>query len=62
MHEANFQYLLSCREAALYAAKKFDWQVLNCCDGEKPLPIETIAEKIWEKAAAFLEESGELTE
>ena len=62
LHEANFQYLLSCREAALYAAKKFDWQVLNCCDGEKPLPIETIAEKIWEKAAAFLEESGELTE
>ena len=62
LHEANFQYLLSCREAALYAAEKFDWQVLNCCDGEKPLPIEVIAEKIWEKAAALLEESDRAAE
>ena len=54
LHEANFQYLLSCREAALYAAKRCGWKVLSCCDGEQPLPIEQIAEMIWEQAAPYL--------
>lgn len=54
LHESNFQYLLSCRDAALYAAERCGWQVLECCDGEKPLPIDTIAEMIWQKTEAFL--------
>lgn len=54
LHESNFQYLLSCRDAALYAADRCGWQVLECCDGEKPLPIDTIAEMIWQKTEAFL--------
>ena len=45
---------MSCREAALYAAKRFDWQVIECCDGENPLPIEAITEKIWEKVSPIL--------
>lgn len=55
LHEANFQYLLSCREAALYAADRCGWRVLPCCDGEQPLPIEQIADMIWEEARTFLE-------
>lgn len=54
LHESNFQYLLSCRDAALYAADRCGWQVLECCDGEKPLPIDTIAEMIWQKTEAFI--------
>lgn len=54
LHESNFQYLLSCRDAALYAAERCGWQVLECCDGEKPLPIDTIAEMIWQKTEAFI--------
>ena len=30
IHEANFAYLLRCREAALYAAEKFGWKVIHC--------------------------------
>lgn len=54
LHEADFQYLLSCRRTALYAAQKNHWQVLHCCDGELPLPIETIEEMVWEKAQPLL--------
>lgn len=54
LHEKDFNYLLSCREAALYAAKRCGWQVLKCCDGQTPLPIDTISQMIWEKAEPFL--------
>lgn len=56
LHEADFQYLLSCREAALYAAERSGWQVLSCCDGEKPLPIQQIAQMIWERVSPLLNE------
>lgn len=56
LHEADFQYLLSCRKTALYAAQKNNWQVLHCCDGEQPLSIETISEMVWEKAQLLLSE------
>lgn len=46
LHERDLAYLLECREAALYGARKLGWRVIACCDGEKPLPKETVAEKI----------------
>lgn len=42
IHERDFLYLLSCREAALYAAKKQNWCLLQCSDGENPKPIDEI--------------------
>ncbi len=42
IHERDLTYLYRCREAALYVAKKNQWTVLPCSDGESPLPIETI--------------------
>lgn len=48
VHEANVEYLKSCREAALYAADRFGWNVVKCFDGDKPLPIEVIGDKIYE--------------
>ncbi len=46
IHEANVAYLHSCRKSALYAAKKFGWKVLACCDEKGLLPIEIITDKL----------------
>ena len=48
IHEANVEYLKSCRECALYAADKLGWKVIPCSDGENPLSIEEISEKVYE--------------
>lgn len=49
IHERDFDYLLRCRSAALYAAKKLNWRVIRCCDGANPLPVEEIAAMIREQ-------------
>jgi dTMP kinase len=46
LHEENLGYLLSCREAAYYAAEKLGWHILRCCDGGKPLPAQEVAARI----------------
>ena len=46
IHESNIAYLNTCRKTALYAAEKLGWEVIGCSDGEKPLPIEEITQKI----------------
>ena len=48
IHEANRQYLMNCRESALYAAQREGWTVIRCDDGENVLPLEVIARKITE--------------
>lgn len=47
IHEADVEYLLKCREAALFAAEKLGWSVIRCSDGESPLPREVIADAIY---------------
>lgn len=42
IHERDIQYLLACREAALFAAQKQGWHVIACSDGEDPLPMDAI--------------------
>ena len=59
LHEADFDYLLRCREAALYGADKLGWRVLRCCDGHNPLPIEVIAGQVWAAVADILDETGD---
>lgn len=56
LHEADFQYLVNCRQTALYAAEKCGWSVIRCCDGETPYPVEEIAQKIWETVLPFVTE------
>ncbi len=46
IHENDFQYLLSCREAAHYAGEKQGWTLINCTEDGKPLPLETIHKMI----------------
>ncbi len=47
VHEANVSFLLACREAALYAAEKYGWSVINCAKDGEPLSIEEINDKIY---------------
>ena len=46
IHERDIHYLLSCREAALFAADKQGWHVVPCSDGEDPLPMDSIHQQI----------------
>jgi len=46
IHEKDFEYLLSCRKAALYTAEKFHWTVVPCGEGDRPFPEEGIADQI----------------
>lgn len=48
VHEANVDFLNSCRKSALYTAQKQGWRVVQCHDGKNPLPIEEIHNKIVE--------------
>lgn len=46
IHEVNVEFLKSCRETALYTAKKQGWKIINCSDGKAPLQIDVITDKI----------------
>lgn len=46
IHESNVRFLKDCRKAALYTAKKQNWQVVDCSSGDKPLAIDEITEKL----------------
>lgn len=46
IHEADYDYLLACREGALYTANRWGWQIIRCCDGNNPFPIEQIAAQV----------------
>lgn len=46
IHEADLDYLYSCRKAALYAAERLNWIVISCSDGTAPYSREKIFDKI----------------
>lgn len=50
LHEKNVGFLKLCRENALYAAKKLNWTVIECSDGENPYSVTEISEKVLEEA------------
>ncbi len=47
VHEANVEFLNACREAALYAADKYGWSVVECAENGEPLPINVINDKVY---------------
>lgn len=48
IHESNIKYLKNCRIAALVAAEKMNWHVINCADNGNPRNIEDISNEIYE--------------
>ena len=55
IHEANFAYLLRCREAALYAAEKFGWKVIHCNEDMNMRSVEDISEEIWSEVEKYFD-------
>lgn len=54
LHERDLRYLQSCREAALFAAGRLGWKVLDCSDERRaPLPIEALASAIYALCASL---------
>jgi len=46
IHEKDVKYLQKCREAALYAAGKLNWNIIKCSDGVNPYNIDKINNEI----------------
>lgn len=46
LHERDLNYLMSCRDTADYAVRRCGWSVIHCSDGETPLTVEEIHDKI----------------
>lgn len=48
IHEKDLEFLLQCRESAIYSAKKLGWRIVNCCSGENIKDIQSINCEIME--------------
>lgn len=46
IHERDLAFQRECRKSALYAADQCGWHIIGCSDGELPLPIEDVYDKI----------------
>ncbi len=54
IHEADFSYLLRCREAGLYTAKELGWKVVQCSDDNTPYPPDMIGTYLQKLADALI--------
>ncbi len=54
IHESNIAFMKHCRESALYTAERNGWRMIQCSDGEQPLSIEEIHEKIMEQVKEII--------
>ncbi len=54
IHEKDSAYLNNCRKAAVYAAKKCGWTVINCAENGKPRSIDDISDDITAVAVSVL--------
>lgn len=46
IHEKNVKFLLSCRECAMFAAKKSGWNVISCTENGEMRTVDDIAKDI----------------
>ena len=46
IHENNQSYMHHAYDCAKYVAKKYDWDIIDCCKGNKVLTVEEIHNKI----------------
>ena len=47
IHERDVAYLEHCRQAALYAARRLNWSVIACAEGDAPRSREAIAADVY---------------
>ena len=56
LHESNSEYLLRCRDMALFAAERCGWRVIQCGGkGEQPLNAYDISQLVWEEVKDLFE-------
>lgn len=51
IHEKDGNYLSTCRKGALKGASLLGWNIIKCDDGENPLTLDEISEKIFYQVA-----------
>ena len=56
IHEADRDYLLSCHDAAVYAAEHFGWARISCVEDGKLLAPQVIHEKVMALVAPVIKE------
>ena len=54
LHESNLRFLLSCRRAAVYAAERCGWHVIDCCRDGDIRPVAEIARDIEKVVTSIL--------
>ncbi len=54
VHECDVAYLKKCRDSALYACKKYGWEVISCAENGELLSIEKINDKIYEAVKGII--------
>lgn len=46
IHERNIDFMKRCCDSALYTADKCGWRLIPCAQGDNPLPVEVIQQRI----------------
>lgn len=46
IHEKDIEYLHTCEKSGMYAAKKYNWKIIECLDGDVLRPVEDIHNEI----------------
>lgn len=54
IHEKDLNHLKEAEQAYLYVAKKEGWEVIECGEGNSPLPIDDIHKKIYDLVKKIL--------
>ena len=54
IHEKDGEYMERCYKAGMYAAKKLNWDIIRCYDGDMPLSVDEIAKTVAKKAEEIL--------
>ncbi len=54
LHEKNLNFLTKCREVALFAAEKLDWNIIKCANEDKMKTVGEINELILSEILKFL--------
>lgn len=55
VHESNVRFLEACREAALFTAERWSWDVVECSDGTSPRGIDAIAQDVFSLCRELIE-------
>jgi dTMP kinase len=54
IHEDNAEYLLKTYKNALYVAKKYNWEIINCVSGNNMKSIQDINDEIYYKVKELI--------